>query len=112
MSGPGPRIARMNAQQFLSAIALAGCCTANAADTSPPPDAMPIEPKVQLTVIDDGSTRIEELKVRGQTRRISVKPKGAQAYEIVPADAGRDNSDGASSQRGAAGQRVWHILSF
>jgi hypothetical protein len=33
-------------------------------------------------------------------------------YEIIPADQGRDMSDSAGSQRGAAGQRVWRVLTF
>ena len=72
------------------------------------------EPKVQHTVIEDESTRIEELRVRGQTQRISVTPKGAikQGYEIVPADGARDMSEGGSTSRGAAGKRVWRILTF
>ena len=70
------------------------------------------EPKVQYTVIEDDATRIEELKVRGQTQRITVSPKGLKSYEILPADQGRDMSDSAGSQRGAAGKRVWHIFTF
>ena len=72
------------------------------------------EPVVQHTVIDDGGTRIDELKVRGETQRITVTPKvgPAQGYEIIPAGGARNMSDGASSTRGAAGKRVWHVLSF
>ena len=70
------------------------------------------EPKVQHTVIEDDATRIEELKVRGQTQRITVQPKGMKAYEIIPADQGRDMSESAGSQRGAAGKRVWRIITF
>lgn len=72
------------------------------------------EPKVQLTVIEDDAARIEELKVRGQTQRITVQPKrgGMKGYEIIPADPGRDVSEGAGSQRGAAGKRVWRVLTF
>lgn len=70
------------------------------------------EPKVEHTVIEDDATRIEELKVRGQTQRITVSPKGMKSYEILPATQGRDMSDSAGSQRGAAGKRVWHILTF
>jgi hypothetical protein len=71
------------------------------------------EPSVQLTVIEDESVRIEELKVRGQTQRISVQPKGIKGYEIIPADQGRDMmSDSAGSQRGAAGARVWRVFTF
>jgi len=70
------------------------------------------EPRVQHTVIEDDATRIEELKVRGQTQRMTVTPKGLKSYEILPATQGRDMSDSAGSQRGAAGKRVWQIITF
>lgn len=70
------------------------------------------EPKVQHIVIADGATRIDELRVRGQTQRLAVQPKGMKGYEIIPAGPGRDLSDSASSQRGASGKRVWQILDF
>ena len=77
-------------------------------------EAQPGEPKVQSLVIEDEGARIEELRVRGQTQRISVKPKVGihQGYEIVPADGARDMSEGPSSSRGVAGKRVWNVLSF
>jgi hypothetical protein len=95
------------------ALTCALCPLAQAQEASAPKDpATGIEPKVQYTVIEDEGARIEELRVRGQTQRITVKPKGMKPYEILPADQGRDMSDSAGSQRGAAGKRVWHILSF
>jgi hypothetical protein len=79
-----------------------------------PPTGLRSEPKVEHTVIEDEGARIEELRVRGQTQRISVTPKGAikQGYEIIPADGARDMSESASSSRGAAGKRVWRVLTF
>ena len=72
------------------------------------------EPNVQRTVIEDDSNRVEELRVRGQTRSIVVTTKGALAgsYEIHMGDPSRDLSDGIDSRRGAAGQRVWRLISF
>ena len=72
------------------------------------------EPKVENLVIEDDGARIEELRVRGQTQRIVVTPKrgGRVAYEIITGDGSRDLSAGANTSRGAAGQRVWHVLSF
>jgi len=78
-----------------------------------PLSAEPIEPKVQQTVIEDDGVRIEELKVRGQTQRLVVRPKaGGKEYEIIPADGARNMSQAAGASRGAAGQRVWNVLSF
>lgn len=66
----------------------------------------------QAVVIEDRYNRIEELHERGEVRRIQVQPKGGAAYEILPAAGGRDMSSGTQSGRGAAGQRVWPLLSF
>ena len=71
------------------------------------------EPNVRLTVIEDGGSRVEELKVRGETRRIVVQSKlGGGRYEIIPADGGRDLATGPTTPRGAVGQRVWRVLQF
>ena len=71
------------------------------------------EPNVRLTVIEDGGSRVEELKVRGETRRIVVHSKlGGGNYEIVPADGGRDLATGPTTPRGAAGQTVWRMFRF
>ncbi|MDB5817845.1 MAG: hypothetical protein JWQ11_1485 [Rhizobacter sp.] len=72
------------------------------------------EPKVQVSVVEDDRVRIEETRVRGQTQRIIVKPKGAikGEYEILPADGGRDMTESAYDSRVAAGKRVWRMFSF
>jgi hypothetical protein len=72
------------------------------------------EPKVQVSVVEDDRVRIEETRVRGQTQRIVVKPKGAikGEYEILPADGGRDMTESAYDSRVAAGKRVWRMFSF
>jgi hypothetical protein len=106
----------MTCRAALLALTLAAALGAAARAEGPAvavsPPAPGIEPKVQNIVIEDDNTRIEELRVRGQTQSISVQPKGAKRYEILPATQGRDMSDGAGSQRGAAGKRVWNVLSF
>jgi hypothetical protein len=63
------------------------------------------EPKVERIVIEDKGARVEELRVRGEVKRIVVTPKGAQ-------DATRDAAPGHGSTKGAAGQRVWNVLNF
>lgn len=88
-----------------------------AAPPSPPPgaaaDTGTPEPRVQHLTIEDEGARIEELRVRGQTQRIVVKPRGAAAYEVLPAQPGRDAGSGPAGGRdAAAGRRVWPMLSF
>jgi hypothetical protein len=91
------------------------------ADDRPPPSAPSTapatrggEPAVQRTVLEDDGSRIEELRVRGQTQRISVKPKvGPRAgYEIIVGDGLREPPAGGNADKGAIGQRVWHVFSF
>lgn len=92
----------------LLAVAAGSLATqpALAADT---PDA-----KVERIVLEDDAIRIDELKVRGQTQKVTVQPKNskAPAYEIVMGDGSRELSAGPGSNRGAVGQRVWRVLSF
>jgi hypothetical protein len=68
------------------------------------------EPLVQKTVAEDDAVRIEETRVRGQLQRVVVRSKlpGVKPYEILTGDPARD----PAQERRAAGQRVWHILSF
>ncbi len=69
------------------------------------------EPAVKRTVIEDDGVRIEELRVRGQNKQISVQSKaagGGSRYQILTGDDGRD----LSQDRRATGQSVWHLFSF
>jgi len=99
-------------RRSLTGAMLAVCALAATAaepDTTKPS----AEPRVQRIVIEDDNARVDELRVRGQTQRIVVHPKrGGKDYEIVIGDASRDLTAGQGSTRGAAGQRVWNVLSF
>ncbi len=85
---------------------------AQAADTAEAP--LGGEPDVRRTVIEDKGSRIDELKVRGQTRRITVTPKvgPTKSYEIITGDASQDNGPGTGGARSAVGKRVWNVLAF
>ena len=71
-------------------------------------------PQGSVCTSDDTSTRIEELRVRGETRKITVQPKNsaAPAYEIIVGDASHDLSAGANTSRDTVGKRVWRVLDF
>ena len=62
----------------------------------------------QLTeriIIDDGGARISELRFGGETRSITVQPKGGlPAYDVRPIS-------GADTQH-TSGTRTWKILGF
>jgi hypothetical protein len=65
---------------------------------------------------EDDQVRIEELKVRGETKKVTVKNKIAKApdYEIVVTDAGRESAGGTGTgmPKSGSGTRVWRVLNF
>lgn len=77
-------------------------------------DARGGEPNVRRTVIEDNGSKIEELRIRGQTQRISVTPKigPRKRYDIITGDASRDSTYGTGGARDAVGKRVWDVLDF
>ena len=89
-------------------------CAALGTRAQPVPAGGAAEPEVRAGVIEDEGSKIEELRVRGQTQRIVVSTKvGPRTrYEIITGDGSRELSDGAGSTRGAVGKRVWNVLSF
>jgi hypothetical protein len=112
----------------LSLAAIAAQPAASAAEpapTKPTAPAAPVtdqpseprsgfsEPAVSRTVVEDEGSRIDELKVRGQSKRITVTPKtGGKPYEIITPTGARDQTEGPNGSNGAVGKRVWPVLSF
>jgi hypothetical protein len=74
----------------------------------------PTEKRVERIHIEDAGSRIDELRVGGETRAITVAPKGGMpAYDVEPATANR--SPGTTERSGAGatgGTRTWKILGF
>lgn len=72
------------------------------------------EPNVRHVVIEDKGSKIDELHVRGQTRRITVTPKvgTSKSYEILTGDPSHELPDGTGGARNATGKRVWNIFDF
>jgi hypothetical protein len=101
---------------LLAATASPTVSAANASESSQAgePVATVADAKVVESVIEDDSTRIEELRVRGQTQKVTVQPKNSKlpSYEIIMGDGSRDLSPGAGTSRAAAGRRVWSVLNF
>ena len=98
------------AMAFVSTLVLAAA--AAAAPTPAPAGRAGAEPAVEHRVVEDEQNRIEELKVRGETRRVVVSPKreGVKPYEITPPSGATDTSQ--QGRRGGAGERVWRLFSF
>ena len=91
---------------------------ATAAQTPPgavqPPVTEPAEPNVRHIVIEDEGSRIDELRVRGQTLRMVVTPKVGltKSYEIIVSRGGRAPEASTGGANSALGKRVWNLLDF
>lgn len=72
---------------------------------APTQRAVPDAKAEQLNVKDD-AVLIEELRIRGETKRLSVTPKNAPAYQISPESGSKPLDDKTQ------GQRTWRLLSF
>lgn len=62
--------------------------------------------------VEDAGSRVDELRVGGQTQSITVQPKvgNLPEYELQPADGVRNRArNGAESTTGA---RVWNVMKF
>lgn len=91
-------------------LLLAATLLPAAAHAAPPaaPEPPPGRPEaaVELLIVEDEGMRSEELRVRGEPQRVTVRTKGRvkTEYEIVVPHRG--------STAGRTGQRVWNVLSF
>ena len=97
----------------LAATALVHAQTPAAAQ--PVPEESPAaarSERIERITHEDSLSRVDELRVGGQTRSIEVTPKnGAPSYEIAPAPGGADLSEGSSSN-GSSGKSRWRIFNF
>jgi len=86
-------------------------------EDDPPPGKRP-DAKIEHIVVEDNNARVEELRERGEVRKVKVHPKliPAPDYEITVGDASVEPfRDIYSSPRGAAravGSTVWSVLDF
>ena len=78
------------------------------ADSAKPAD----RPDRQIERIrnQDAGSRIDELRVGGETLSITVQPAGdVPAYEVKPTDTSRA---GSATDTGSTGSRFWNVLKF
>jgi len=110
---------------LLAALVVFGAAPAGAQTTASPPasNAAPVsnpagkapgrpDPSIERIRTQDAGSRIDELRVGGETQSLTVQPAADMpAYEVRPMDASR-NGSGAASDKGSAGARFWNILKF
>ncbi len=78
------------------------------------PAARPSDRRIERIQHEDAGSRIDELRVGGETQSITVSPKGGMpAYEVIPATGNRGPATAERGNGGASGgTRVWNIISF
>lgn len=69
---------------------------------------------IQRIRTEDAGSRIDEVRVGGETQSITVQPKAdVPAYEVLPSEATKGGGTAPSrSGAGATGSRVWNVLKF
>ncbi len=91
---------------LLAALAVFGGAAAQAEEAKP---ADRPDQTIQHIHNQDAGSRIDELRVGGETKSITVQPAAnVPAYEIRPIDASRSGA----AETGMAGSRFWNILKF
>ncbi|MDW5442896.1 hypothetical protein [Polaromonas sp. SM01] len=73
------------------------------------------EPAIQRIHVEDAGSRIDELRVGGETQSITVQSKAnVPAYEVLPSDdaKGGGTAPAKSGGVGATGSRVWNVFKF
>jgi hypothetical protein len=72
------------------------------------------EPAIQRIRTEDAGSRIDEVRVGGETQSITVQPKtNVPAYEVLPSDATKGGGTAPSKTgAGSTGARVWNVLKF
>ena len=69
---------------------------------------------IQRIRTEDAGTRIDEVRVGGETQSITVQPKtgsNAPAYEVKSPDSAKGNAP-SPSNGDTNGSRVWNVLKF
>lgn len=85
---------------------------AQTATANPNPPAQGIEPGTEHIRVEDSGARIDEVRIGGETRSITVQPKGNMpAYEVLPNHGTRGPAT-LERESGSSGSRVWKILGF
>ncbi len=84
------------------------------AQTQAPAADSRVEQRIERIRVEDAGSRIDELRVGGETQTITVSPKvNLPAYDVLPASANRAPSGGERNSTSASGgTRVWKILGF
>ncbi len=70
--------------------------------------------RAERIVVEDEGSRVNELRIGGQTRSITVQPKTGSMpeYEVQPSDGARSSPGGRNGSETITGPRVWNLGKF
>ena len=72
--------------------------------------------RIERITVEDGGSRVDELRVGGQTKSITVKPKSAEGgipeYEVTPNNGVRDAGPSKAGADSFQAPRVWTLRKF
>ncbi|MDR7093886.1 hypothetical protein [Hydrogenophaga laconesensis] len=106
-------ICRLPAAALALGLCLALPALAQVAPAETPRDAVSPRDNIERITHEDKLTRIDELRVGGQTQSIEVQPKnGAPAYQIQPDNGNTGAGETGGRRTGNAGRSSWRILNF
>ena len=102
---------------LLRAVLLAALAAPALAQQPAPAESVPLQrapgDRIERITHEDALTRIDELRVDGQTQSIQVQPKnGAPAYQIQPLGGANTPCETAGRPSGNSGRSSWRLLNF
>ncbi len=72
--------------------------------------------RIERITVEDGGSRVDELRVGGETKSIKVQPKtaggGVPEYEVLPNNGTRDGGPSRSGAETITAPRVWTLRKF
>ena len=96
------------------ALATLGTVAIAQTDAQTPSAKTRPEQTIQRIRIEDAGSRIDEIRIGGETQSIVVQPKtgtSLPAYEVKPTDTARGAAP-STSKNDTLGPRVWNVLKF
>ncbi|MDM7943854.1 MAG: hypothetical protein QUV35_14605 [Hydrogenophaga sp.] len=98
---------------LLAGFTLAFAAHGQTAPLEAPPQPVSPRDRIERISNEDALTRIDEVRVGGETKSIEVKPKnGAPVYQIQPDAGGSAISEVGGKRTGNAGRSSWRVLNF
>ena len=107
----------MRAVHFLLPLLTLALCGQGTTWAQTPSPADKSEQTIERIRHEDKGSRIDELRVGGETKSITVSPKGNMpSYEIKPENGNRsptaNNRDSSTSGSSGSGSSGWKVLGF